>query len=112
MWLFVYTHSNKTLKSITSTFYLTLIAFLLTFNHNITMKKLVNIINFITIRLFNMTIFSQFTKKILDKDHNWIKITTSYCGYYKNHNINDWRFNENQYRKNIKFIKLHFSKFL
>ncbi len=59
-----------------------------------------------------MAIFTQFTKEILDKDHNWIKIITSYCGYYKNYNLNDWRFSENNSRKNVKYIKLHFSKFL
>lgn len=77
------------------------------------MKTFVNIINFITIRLFNMAIFSQFTKEILNKNNNFIKHTVSYCGYYKNYDPNeDWRFSKNHYRKNVKFIKLHFIKFM
>lgn len=60
-----------------------------------------------------MAIFSQFTKELLDKNNNFIKHTYSYCGYHKNYDPNDdWRFSENHYRRNVNYIKLHFSKYL
>lgn len=77
------------------------------------MKKLIYIINFITIRLFNKAFFSIFN--IDYKQEKSKKFTThiiKYCGYYKNYNKNDWRFSENNQRKNIKYIKLSFEKFI
>ena len=41
-----------------------------------------------------------------------IKHTINYCGYHKHFNINDWRFSTNNLRRNTKYIKLKFIKFL
>ena len=76
------------------------------------MQQLVSILNFITIRLFNYAIFSNFQKEVINDKGNFITIHTKYCGYHKNYNNEDWRFNENSQRKNIIFINLSFNKFL
>ena len=76
------------------------------------MQQLISVLNFITIRLFNYAIFSNFEKQIVNDKGNFITINIKYCGYYKNYNNEDWRFNENSQRKNIIFINLSFDKFL
>lgn len=69
-------------------------------------------INYITIRTINMAIFSQFEKEYLNKNSIWVKQTSCYCGYLKNFDINDWRFINNESRKNTKYIKIKFMKFI
>lgn len=68
--------------------------------------------NYITIRTINMAIFSQFEKEYINKNGIWNKQISYYCGYHKNFDTNDWRFINNELRKNTKYIKLVFIKFL
>ena len=77
------------------------------------MNTIINIINYILIRLFNLAIFSEFSLEYKDeKSKLFKKHIIYYCGYHKNYNINDWRFNENESRKNIKYLKLKLTKFI
>ena len=70
------------------------------------MEKFIKNINFILIRLFNIAIFSKFSKDILNEKSKKFENKIYYiCGYYKHYDINDWRFSENNQRKNIKYHK-------
>ena len=68
--------------------------------------------NYITIRTINKAIFSEFEIEYINNNKVWIKHTINYCGYHKHFNINDWRFSTNNLRRNTKYIKLKFIKFL
>ena len=68
--------------------------------------------NYITIRTINKAIFSEFEIEYINNNKVWIKHTINYCGYHKHFNINDWRFSINNLRRNTKYIKLKFIKFL
>ena len=68
--------------------------------------------NYITIRTINKAIFSEFEIEYINDNKVWIKHTINYCGYYKHFDTNDWRFSNNNLRRNTKYIKLKFIKFL
>jgi len=68
--------------------------------------------NYITIRTINKAIFSEFEIEYINDNKIWIKHNINYCGYHKHFNINDWRFKDNNLRKNTKYIKLKFIKFI
>ena len=68
--------------------------------------------NYITIRTINKAIFSEFEIEYINNNKVWIKHTINYCGYHKHFNINDWRFSNNNLRRNTKYLKLKFIKFL
>jgi hypothetical protein len=72
------------------------------------MKMLVNIINYILFK-FNYGIFSKLSCSYLRKKV-WESELINYCGYHKNFKIDDWRFSENKYRKNVKYLKLQIRK--
>ena len=77
------------------------------------MKTIVKILNYILIRLFNYAIFTKFSKEILNEKKNKFEtIEAYYCGYWKNYKLDDWRFSENQNRKNVKYIKIQLLKFI
>lgn len=68
--------------------------------------------NYITIRIINRAFFSEFEAEYLNDNKIWVKLNTYYCGYHKNFNKNDWRFSKTPLRKNVKYIKLKFIKFI
>ena len=68
--------------------------------------------NYITIRTINKAIFSEFEIEYINNNKVWIKHTINYCGYHKHFDTNDWRFSNNNLRRNTKYIKLKFIKFL
>ena len=77
------------------------------------MKITIKIINYILIRLFNRAIFSEFSIEYKDeKSKLFKKHIINYCGYHKNYDLNDWRFSENESRKNVKYQKLKLTKFI
>jgi hypothetical protein len=68
--------------------------------------------NYITIKTINKAIFSEFEAEYLNDNKVWIKLNSYYCGYHKHYSIDDWRFSTNHLRKNVKYVKLKFIKFI
>ena len=68
-------------------------------------------INKTLLKFFNLAIFSKISRDMLDEESKvWKKSDAYYCGYHKNFDITDWRFSENNKRKNVKFTGLVIKK--
>lgn len=70
-------------------------------------------INKTLIKFFNLAVFSKISRDMLDEESKvWKNSNAYYCGYHKNFDKTDWRFSENNKRKNVKFTRLVIKKFV